>query len=280
MIDYDEQRIGELLRLLPAVPEGWVRAAQELPEARAELAAIVARAEEDAIAALGFPSAGVVLDLGCGPGFVAARLRARAPGLRIVGADRDRGLLMRARAHAQGGAGALPVVRCDARRTPFASGAFDGAFARLLLRNVAEPERVVAEMARVVKPGGVVVVIDSDDGALVGSPLPDGFARMLAARQETYRRRGADPFTARRVPGMMRRAGLVDVSFRSLVLDTVSLGADVFAAIVLAPFADAIDADLVDPAEAGRVRAGFAAWASRPETFAMTTALVFGARVA
>jgi hypothetical protein len=49
MISYDEQRIGELLRLLPAVPDGWVRAAQELPQARAELAAIVARAEEDAV---------------------------------------------------------------------------------------------------------------------------------------------------------------------------------------------------------------------------------------
>jgi hypothetical protein len=49
MIDFDEQRIGELLRLLPVVPEGWVRAAQELPQARAEFAGIVARAEADAV---------------------------------------------------------------------------------------------------------------------------------------------------------------------------------------------------------------------------------------
>ena len=48
MTGYDIERIAELLRLLPAPPEGWVRAAQELPQARAELAAIVARAEEDA----------------------------------------------------------------------------------------------------------------------------------------------------------------------------------------------------------------------------------------
>jgi hypothetical protein len=48
MTGYDEERIAELLRLLPAPPEGWVRAAQELPQARAELAAIVARAEADA----------------------------------------------------------------------------------------------------------------------------------------------------------------------------------------------------------------------------------------
>ena len=48
MTGYNEERIAELLRLLPPTPEGWVRAAQELPQARAELAAIVARAEADA----------------------------------------------------------------------------------------------------------------------------------------------------------------------------------------------------------------------------------------
>ena len=47
MTGYDEERIGTLLRRLPPPPEGWLRAAQELPRARAELAAIVARAEAD-----------------------------------------------------------------------------------------------------------------------------------------------------------------------------------------------------------------------------------------
>jgi hypothetical protein len=48
MSGYDINRIAELLRLLQPPPEGWIRAAQELPQARAELAVIVARAEEDA----------------------------------------------------------------------------------------------------------------------------------------------------------------------------------------------------------------------------------------
>jgi hypothetical protein len=48
MTGYDEEKIAELLRLLPPAPVGWVRAAQELPAARTELAAIVARAEADA----------------------------------------------------------------------------------------------------------------------------------------------------------------------------------------------------------------------------------------
>jgi hypothetical protein len=58
MTGYDIERIAVLLRLLPAPPAGWVRAAQELPEARAEIAALVARAEEDAAF-----RAGLVADL-------------------------------------------------------------------------------------------------------------------------------------------------------------------------------------------------------------------------
>ena len=45
---FEEERIAELLRALPPAPEGWVRAAQELPLARMGLDEIVRRAEEDA----------------------------------------------------------------------------------------------------------------------------------------------------------------------------------------------------------------------------------------
>jgi hypothetical protein len=47
-MSYDEERLAEILRRLPAPPEAWVRAAQELPTARAALDSLVARAEADA----------------------------------------------------------------------------------------------------------------------------------------------------------------------------------------------------------------------------------------
>ena len=47
-MSYDEERLGELLRILPPAPEGWVQAAQELPTARAAMDQLVARAEADA----------------------------------------------------------------------------------------------------------------------------------------------------------------------------------------------------------------------------------------
>src|SRR5215212_2847798 len=51
MTAYDEERLGELLRLLRPAPEGWARAAQELPRARRSLDRIVAQAEADAVPA-------------------------------------------------------------------------------------------------------------------------------------------------------------------------------------------------------------------------------------
>ena len=47
-MSYDEERLGELLRRLPAAPGAWVLAAQELPAARAALDTLVARAQADA----------------------------------------------------------------------------------------------------------------------------------------------------------------------------------------------------------------------------------------
>jgi hypothetical protein len=48
MTGFEEERLGELLALLPPAPLGWVTAAQELPRLRAELDGLVARAEADA----------------------------------------------------------------------------------------------------------------------------------------------------------------------------------------------------------------------------------------
>ena len=48
MTVFDEERLARLIRALPPAPVAWVRAAQELPLAKAELDEIVARAEADA----------------------------------------------------------------------------------------------------------------------------------------------------------------------------------------------------------------------------------------
>ncbi|BAM05211.1 class I SAM-dependent methyltransferase [Phycisphaera mikurensis] len=109
-----------------------------------------ARAEWKAARLSGFlPEEGRLLDVGCGEGLVTAAL-ARRTGLTAVGVDVD----------AEAGA-AAPVLACDGRRLPFRDGAFDAATVLTVLHHCDDPEAVLAEAVRVVRPGGRLLVAES-----------------------------------------------------------------------------------------------------------------------
>jgi SAM-dependent methyltransferase len=98
-----------------------------------------------------------VIDLGCGPRGILDLLAERvSPGGRVVGVDADPALAAMAAgfAAARGLAG-VEVMTADARQTGLPSGSFDLVHTRTLLVNVPEPARVVAEMTRLARPGGV-----------------------------------------------------------------------------------------------------------------------------
>ncbi|MES1204614.1 MAG: methyltransferase domain-containing protein [Pseudomonadota bacterium] len=232
-------------------------------------ATLIGAAEEEAFRGLGLPDAGRVLDLGCGPGAVAARIMSTRPKLGVVGFDRDPTVLARARAH-------IPVIRGDAESLPFPSGHFDGVYARLVLRHLPRPEAVMREMHRVSRRGGRVLILETDDDALILQPYPPAFGRALTARQQTFRRRGANPFLARLLPAMFQAAGFEAVAVRPLVVDSVSVGLAPFARIVLSPVTDAIDEDLLPRAEVDAARAAVEEWPATHGAFGMTTVLVAG----
>ena len=237
-----------------------------------EQAAVVARAELAALRKVGFPRAGRVLDLGCGPGFFAERLRESEPGLDLTGVDRDPRCVEEARQR-------IVALVADAERPlPFPDAHFDAAYARLVLRHLACPRTALDELFRVVRPGGLIVAIDGDDGALVLSPEPDGFELALRARQRGVRRRGADPLFARRLPALLRGIGCEGVTLEPLVVDSISIGAAAFARIVLLPITDAIDEDLLPRAQLEAAAASVRTWGEREGVFGMTTALVVAGR--
>ena len=92
------------------------------------------------------PAEGRVLDLGCGVGHSFARLAPRE----TVGVDLDPGAL----------AGqARETVVADMRALPFAGGSFASVLAVQSIEHVPDPERALAEVARVLAPGGVAVFV-------------------------------------------------------------------------------------------------------------------------
>lgn len=233
-------------------------------------AQIMADAEEAALQRLGLPERGRVLDLGCGPGFVGARLSKRHPALSIVGVDRDPEVLVQARSK-------MEVVQGDAEQLPFGANEFQCVYARLVLRHLARPEKALAEITRVLVPAGRLIVVDSDDGALVLHPMPRGFERALRAKQETARRRGGNPFIGRELPALLHRAGFADLQAHLACIDSIMLGRNAFSHIVLGPITEAIDDDLLPPSEARAAGAALDAWAEG-DSFGMTTVVAFGAR--
>ena len=230
-------------------------------------ARVVADLEDEAYLALGIPERGTGVDLGCGPGFVAARLRRLRPGLTMFGVDVDGQTLLRA-------SPLLAVARADLLQLPFRSGAFDFAFSRLVLRHVSEPATALAEVARVLRPGGVVMIEDCDDGSIVLDPEPPNFQTVLQARHAALRRRGADPFLARHLPALLRALPFHPVQVRALPVTSEQIGVEAFAKIVLAPATEAIDDDLLPRDTVLDARRHIEAWSKAPSSFGMTTALV------
>ena len=146
-----------------------------------------------------------ILDVGCGTGVLAAELFELCKA-KVYGVDIAQNHLEMATRNAHEGA----FTQGDAHELPFLTGAFDLAFCHFVLLWVADPLRVVQEMARVVIPGGAVVALaEPDYGGRIDYP------RELAVLGERQRlallRQGADAEMGRKLAGIFHLAGLTSV---------------------------------------------------------------------
>jgi demethylmenaquinone methyltransferase/2-methoxy-6-polyprenyl-1,4-benzoquinol methylase len=103
------------------------------------------------VRALGLSGGSRVIDVACGTGDLCRELS--AAGHRAVGVDLSFGMLAHART-------AVPLVQADGLRLPFADGVLDGAVSGFALRNVVDLGSLFGELARVVRPGGRVALLE------------------------------------------------------------------------------------------------------------------------
>jgi ubiquinone/menaquinone biosynthesis C-methylase UbiE len=104
-------------------------------------------------------SAQSVLDVGAGTGFVSAGLASRAD--RVIAIDNSPAMLDVARDNlAQLGIDNVELREGDLARLPFEDDSIDAAVANMVLHHAEDPAGMIAEMARVVRPGGWVAIAD------------------------------------------------------------------------------------------------------------------------
>ena len=113
-----------------------------------------------AVAAAATNDPGMVLDVCCGTGDITERIARTHPGVLAVGLDFSDEMLKVARKRTEKLDNTM-LIEGDAMNLPFDKGTFDAAVISFGLRNTPDYHQVISEMARVVRPGGVVACLDA-----------------------------------------------------------------------------------------------------------------------
>ena len=134
-----------------------------------------------------FPEDSHVLDLGCGTGKLFKRLGRLYPKLTGVGLDLSSEMLRQARANNQWG-DRLTFKQGNAESQPFEENTFDAAFNTISFLHYQNPQKVLEEIARVLKPGGKFYLADYGKGELFqgsGTPFSPGGIRFYSRQERT-----------------------------------------------------------------------------------------------
>ena len=160
-----------------------------------------------------------VVEVGCGPHGCLELLAERVgPSGHVVGVERSQDAVDLARRLVnERGLNNVEVVCRDARSTELPRASFDFATARLVLVNVPEPQQIVAEAVALVKPGGWLAFHEADWIAHVCDPPSDAWRRLVELFVAYSDKNGIDPFIGRKLPRLLRDAGLIEVQVNPLI---------------------------------------------------------------
>jgi len=176
-----------------------------------------------------------VLDAGCGTGEFAARVAALEAGVHVTGVDLIEASLETARQRHPALAARLDFVQGDAFHLAFPDCSFDLVACRHVTQAVPAPERLLAELVRVARPGGWVHVLSEDYAMLhmMSGPLdPDVLWREGPVNYTG--RTGTDARIGRKTWSLLRRLGLEELRVDYAIVDTLRVSREVFAQILVA----------------------------------------------
>ena len=170
-----------------------------------------------------------ILEVGSGPGFITEQLLDSFPDSHVTCLEIDPVLIPRAEQYLQskGKQGHYTIMQGDIVRTDLPGDRFDFAFARFVFQHLPDPRAALAEICRLLKPGGKLVINDIDIG--LGeiiepqNPEADAIERMIHESQD---QRGGNPRIGRQLWRLFEAAGYVNMDLEAVPVHTDSLGVE------------------------------------------------------
>ncbi len=148
------------------------------------------------------------LDVGCGPGDDARALAAQVGRGSVVAVDGSRAMIDEAQRRSASSRLSVEFRVADAHRLDFADDSFDGARCDRTFMHLEEPRRALAEMVRVTRPGGAVVVYEVDFETVVVDADRTLGRKILNFYCDGFR----DGWIGRKVPRLFHEAGLREIA--------------------------------------------------------------------
>jgi len=226
------ERAVKLRAMNPSSPQ-WKEMADEsmVRNLAAQIQAIWP--QEEPIFARHRPSRGArILDVGCGTGELAPPLLRLFPDVTYLGVDLEESHLERARLRSRDVGDRARFQRDDAMRLSFPDAQFDVAVSRHVLQALPDARVALAEMVRVLKPGGRLHLLAEDYGMLWCHPTEldsDGFWQLIPNRYGPAI--GCDLHVGRKMFTHLTDLALQDIKVDYLVVDTLRAPRETFARI-------------------------------------------------
>ena len=163
---------------------------------------------------------GRALDIGTGPGQIVLKLARRLPGWSFVGVDRAANMIRQARAgvgaqpaasdSSTGASGRVQFFIADGNRLPFPDASFDLVMSNSVVHHLADPMRVLSEIARLVRPGAAILVRDLRRPSRLAYPLHTRWhgRKYTGLMYKLYCDSVRAAYTARELESLLRRTQL------------------------------------------------------------------------
>jgi ubiquinone/menaquinone biosynthesis C-methylase UbiE len=229
----------------------------------------VVRLRDWAMAALAPQPGETVVDVGSGTGSEVQTLaRAVGPTGSAVGVEPNPQMRAEAERRAGQDGSLASFVDGDAVSLPFSDASVDAVRCERVFQHLPDPEAAAADMVRVLRPGGRVVLMDSDWGTAIWHPVDPAVARR---HHESFLRHIAQPFAGRQLRSWLSRAGLTvdpDVGSTAVVMPDEALTGG---AIVRSNAAAAVSDGSLSQDEADALVAGLTEAATRGEALVSVT---------